>query len=158
MQSHLVTEGMCQACKGRMKSALRSWLNIRGALLPNSPSPLLHSIWENNNRPESPNHRNIPTIARERGEELSRSVEAINYTEQKLKTQRDQRIRMQRYAGLQAMDGSTVLWSRPQKCTVWKNMDHDWEHSTTSLGFMRGSIFHCSERYLSDACIMRNCS
>jgi len=84
--------------------------------------PSCTSIRENNNRPESPNGRNIPTIARERGEELSRSVEAINYTEQKLKTQRDQRIRMQRYAGLQAMGSSTVLWSRPHKVlcgSIW---------------------------------------
>lgn len=139
---------MCQACKARIKSALRSWLNIRGHFFSLSPSPCSSapahtSITRTIADLRSPNRRNIPTIARERAKELRRSVEAINYIEQKLKTQQGPRIRMQRYAGLQAAEDWTVArLTEAHKMEVW-SMNHEWESFTTTCHIFS----HWLERY-----------
>lgn len=99
---------------------------------PRSSAPAHTSITRTIVDLRSPNRRNIPTIARERAVELSRSVEAINYIEQKLKTQQGPRIRMQRYAGLQAVEAWTVArLTEAHKMKVW-SMNHEWESFTTT--------------------------
>lgn len=110
MHCHLVTEGMCQTCRMRMKTPPSEFTKYqqRFFLSPLPPTPSSPLVYYNSSIKEQwlterpPNHRDIPTIGRERERERGGSAEVWkpSITEGlKLTSQQDMCIRMQILAG-----------------------------------------------------------